>query len=519
MSPCIGRRGGVTGPIAAELAERACEAAATSALDGGDAPLTSAAAAMAAEWADATGVEAQSWDALSGLLYGAAETLAGIAETAENEALLTYLGYLGLLADPLSSAEVVTRRLFDLAVVEEAFLPPNADVYQPVELVQLSADTRGLLTPSNSTAASKLTGLQFHHFGAFYKKSWRANDWMWGRLDASGWLVHALLDPRRLRLLPDTSPPGDRAGTLIAQLAAFGTAELPAGEDANAALPTTASVRAELAFLDDASKPLPQGLPRTSMWLATAFQRLVAHEELPLLAEAVVGVNGTAVDRSPAESRTWARQVLTPGADFDELLKKCPIPRETLATDTGTPLMVHTLAKAAATTTGAVASVRQVPGPVRPAVTTAQTLALGGYRVTKAVGGLPRYLILAGLGLLVLGVGLATQSSDLFGITGLSAAALGAYLLTFGAWQFSSRLLAALAAVTVVGAVASLAAGSVRRWLFDTSATHQGYVTRELTWLGSNWWHPLVAVAILVLVLAALAGIFSGVGGSRKLPR
>jgi hypothetical protein len=55
---------------------------------------------------------------------------------------------------------------------------------------------------------------------------------------------------------------------------------------------------------------------------------------------------------------------------------------EKFTTDIQSPLMVHTVTKAAATTTAAVSSIRQVPGPLRPAITTAHTIALGGYLIT-----------------------------------------------------------------------------------------------------------------------------------------
>ena len=71
---------------------------------------------------------------------------------------------------------------------------------QALELVQMSSDTRTKLD-RRSLAEEKLTGMALHHFGAFYKASWRANDWMWGRIDGAGWLVHLLLDPRRLHQL------------------------------------------------------------------------------------------------------------------------------------------------------------------------------------------------------------------------------------------------------------------------------------------------------------------------------
>jgi predicted acylesterase/phospholipase RssA len=60
---------------------------------------------------------------------------------------------------------------------------------------------------------SKLLGLSAHHFGGFLRATWRANDWMWGRLDATGRLVDMLLDERRLRLLYS---PTDRDATTLA---------------------------------------------------------------------------------------------------------------------------------------------------------------------------------------------------------------------------------------------------------------------------------------------------------------
>ncbi len=57
--------------------------------------------------------------------------------------------------------------------------------------------------------------MQFHHFGAFYKRSWRANDWVWGRLDGAGWLVHVLLDPRRVRWIVAAGEPEDAEGSRV----------------------------------------------------------------------------------------------------------------------------------------------------------------------------------------------------------------------------------------------------------------------------------------------------------------
>jgi hypothetical protein len=101
---------------------------------------------------------------------------------------------------------------------------------------------------------------------------------------------------------------------------------------------------------------------------------------------------GEQVDRSPSPTRTWASKVLEPGADLDALLATCPVPVEKFTTDIQSPLMVHAVTKAAATTTAAVSSIRQVPGPLRPAITTAHTIALGGYRIANATNARPRTL-------------------------------------------------------------------------------------------------------------------------------
>ena len=97
-----------------------------------------------------------------------------------------------------------SRRLFDLAATERALLPVDSGPDQPLHLIQASAETTTLLDPDRSTAQQKLTGLQLRNFGAFYKRSWRANDWMWGRLDGarphpSGPRAHPLPAPDRRR--------------------------------------------------------------------------------------------------------------------------------------------------------------------------------------------------------------------------------------------------------------------------------------------------------------------------------
>ncbi|QIM21165.1 DUF3376 domain-containing protein [Phycicoccus sp. HDW14] len=69
----------------------------------------------------------------------------------------------------------------------------------PVELVQLSAQTQNPSTEFSRTADDKLGGWSLNRFGGFLKRSWRVNDWTWGRVDAATVLARTVLSPARLR--------------------------------------------------------------------------------------------------------------------------------------------------------------------------------------------------------------------------------------------------------------------------------------------------------------------------------
>lgn len=436
--------------------------------------------------------------------------------------LRTYLGYLLQEDNPLA----VARRLFELSAAQRAMLPIDADVDQPVELIQLSADTRNALDPSRATAADKLTGEQLHHFGAFYKRSWRANDWMWGRLDGAGWLVHLLLNPPRIQTIADdrAKPGSSKAAWFAEQLETIGAPALPLPAPPGAApvLVDSAAIARELAYLDSPELPVPTSLPVTALWLAQAWQVQIAAEELQVVAHSVRdGRDDSTTARRPnaigSASAAWADTLLkVPPATLPDraaaLLRSCPVPDETVGGEIGTPLMVRTLAKAAATATGAVGSVQQLPAVVRPAVTVMRTVTIGGYRVANGVKGVPARLILVGLGALILGVALAIQQSTVFGVTGLVLAGGGAYLIAFGAWQASSRLLAALLAITLLGAAFSLAIPAERRGLFGTSTTDTGVVGRRVHWLAISWWHPLVVLAVVLVCFALVAVVPTTIG-------
>ncbi|HEU5269580.1 MAG TPA: DUF3376 domain-containing protein, partial [Jatrophihabitans sp.] len=435
--------------------------------------------------------------------------------------LRSYGDYLAGAADLQS----VALRLFALHAAHRAMLPVDAQVDQPIELIQVSSDTRTLLDPNRSTAASKLTGMQLDHFGAFLKRSWRSNDWMWGRLDGAGWLTHLLLDPRRINAVA-TAKDGSRVTGFLDQLSGIGVPQPPAGTgipvgpsaDGTQQLLNLNSIRAELAFLDDAAVPVPASLPLTALWVSQGRQQQVAAEELAVLAGTIL--DNAAQESPTAAARNWAgtvQETTDRQAAAATLLTACPVPDERVMDELGTPLMVRTAAKAAAVTAAAVNSMPQVPGPVRPFTTTVRTITLAGYRVTNLVQAWPRRMILAGLALLLVGCLLATGQSAVFGLSGALIAAVGGYLLVFGAWQTSRAVLAAVLAATAVGGAAALTFPSVRGGLFGVSGQREGWLNERVFWLGSQWWHPLLGLGVLLTVLALLGVLFARHGRSRPL--
>ncbi|MDG5802270.1 patatin-like protein [Streptomyces ossamyceticus] len=246
--------------------------------------------------------------------------------------------------------DAVARRLFDLLAAQRVIFPDEQAARQRVELIQMSADTRTLLD-DRQTAEQKLTGLQLHHFGAFFKRSWRANDWMWGRLDGAGWLVHVLLTPQRLKSLAAEGVP---VGERLREIA--GT-EAPSG----VFTPGAEGEPAELAFLTaDDTTPLPASLPQTSMWVALGLQRLIAAEELPCVAEQAEADQKAGGARAAADFLKHyrarypdSRRPVDPET-VGEFLRACRVSEETFQREKDSRLLRNTVSHTAVVTANAV---------------------------------------------------------------------------------------------------------------------------------------------------------------------
>ena len=473
------------------------------------------------------------------------------------ESIDAYLRYFG--GAPV--APQLADRLLKLLLAERSLLPVEPEVDQPVEFVQFSANTRTLLAPQDDSvptpeqldSVTKLRGVEFHHFAAFYKSSWRAWDWMWGRLDGSGWLVHILLDPRRILAIaedqPDAFPEGERAATFAALLRE--TVGLPDN------LPGDCLAK-DLAFLDQHTADIPVSLPNSALFLVQAWQNLIAANELPAVAGRIVADGGRLpplIDPRPRQdpgkpastekdqptwtrvadsarrtwhgAAAWRRQNQSMSAPPDAWVTKvlnlqqqnakpqdlarqlpgCPVRQETLAGQVRTPAFVRLATKAAAVATAAVATAPEAPGAVRPVLTSARTITRTGYMATKVTGGAAWKTLVAGILLAVVGGVLATQGMIVVGLTGTIIALVGLYLIALGAWGIHRGVLGALIAITAIALPALLILHWVRIELWGTGQdSTSGLVPRDvLPWLRSSWWAGLVVLGGIILVAVLLS--------------
>jgi predicted acylesterase/phospholipase RssA len=104
------------------------------------------------------------------------------------------------------AADDMARRLLQADVAWRGLRGPLEDEYQAsarYEFLRLNATAPVAFGDGRAgRPQDKLFGMQLGHFAAFMCGGWRANDWLWGRLDGAARLVDLLLAPTRLRLSP-----------------------------------------------------------------------------------------------------------------------------------------------------------------------------------------------------------------------------------------------------------------------------------------------------------------------------
>lgn len=260
-----------------------------------------------------------------------------------------------LVPDEATVADVL-RNMLRLEVVHVAFTGVSDEPEQAVELVQISSLEKELVT-----------GIQLHHFGAFYRQSWRANDWLRGRVDGSTQLIQMLLAPERLRQIYDKDW---RSALAALRTAAVGRddgehyTELCERWDAE-----EGRLSAELQVLakDD---PLPRTFPLVAERISCRIRTEFLMQELDSLADAAVN-EPDAVEAG----EKWGKEVRTtlrrPGKNrtepsafaLEKLLKDSAtaVGKQTIAQEAarGSDTFARTASHATATLTATAASVKK----------------------------------------------------------------------------------------------------------------------------------------------------------------
>src|SRR5262249_54455981 len=115
--------------------------------------------------------------------------------------------------------------LLAMEVVQNSDTVNSPSVPFPFEFLFMSAGVENSLLHGAREPKEKLAGIKLNHFAGFLKRSWRANDWLWGRMDGVEHVLRALFDleyvvaldedhHRRLADIAFPSEPADEAGVL-----------------------------------------------------------------------------------------------------------------------------------------------------------------------------------------------------------------------------------------------------------------------------------------------------------------
>ncbi len=169
-----------------------------------------------------------------------------------------------------------------------------ASIYErdEIELVRISPADAQILLSRRTPWQDKVAGDSLGHFGGFLKSTWRANDILWGRLDAATILLDTFLDVKRVRSL---HPNPGRVRELLKQ---YLVRPLIEGMQS----PDPATTHYERA-LDDAWPPGAVDWRNLDAQALTAVRDLIMHRaQIEILQEELPRVIATSV----AESLEWS---------------------------------------------------------------------------------------------------------------------------------------------------------------------------------------------------------------------
>ena len=423
-------------------------------------------------------------------------------------------------ADP-ARTDLTLRRLVALEILQVSRDPRGSFPEQAVELMQISARTPDVFRHLDRVD-EKLTGVQLGHFGAFYRKAWRANDWLWGRLDGAARAVELLLDPRRLRQVHfgAARPPAPGARDhVLGEIRTIAEGSDPALSPwlAKRWKAVEHAVRDELAYLDDGSLPIPARLPNAVKALTMRVQLEILVEEMPGLAATIredemrgATVPAEAITFADAVDRAEAEPQRRPAA-YVAAHRLNHVGRERI-TDVRASDYLSTVATQAAGVAASVAQssasglgfLRRFLHPLRGVALTLHVLARsaldrGGESRTHRAGVIGLFVT---AGLLVAAAVWRSEPGLLLGSTALVVVVT---TLAWAAIRVRAPALFAILSLTAVSVVAVLSAAPLYEWVRD----------REPPADGAIHWIAQRSVPLAVVLLVAGFGLL-GVLSSRS---
>jgi patatin-related protein len=363
---------------------------------------------------------------------------------------------------------------------------PATGTSLPIRLVQLSLQTPHRWAVHSTTPDDKAAGMELARFGGFLKRSWRMNDWLWGRLDAAVVLCRTVLDPERLGQVGALAEgiPVDReeldgitqlGGTEFATLRAALLDGEPEPRQMQL-LAQAAAAELERALLGDPRQT--SFLDNLAAYAAFPIQARIALEELPVIASAIAqdGVEGAGKrsrgERFLASEKGLLEDVrdhrpgqpgwLELGARALTVFDAAGIGREPLADEAGSDAMVRTTTKAAAVAATLVDSGRFGVSAIRPVTSVVRGASLLPYWIVNGLaGGAPLARFLATLGLVGGGVLLALGLFGVLGWAGPVSGTVGAATLIAALGYSALRTGSLLHGVALLGPVLPLAAYAI----------------------------------------------------------
>lgn len=160
-------------------------------------------------------------------------------------------------------------------VIQTMLLGDIVSREQSVELQVISWNAVDHLTGRKTD--DKLAGTELARLGAFLKRSWRANDWFWGRMDGASRLVEMLLAPQHLHRTLRNS---DANAAITKFLEASVFSQLTDTDRST----ISGELLAIVAEADERRAPRPS---KTIQLVAREIQLAIAREELPHVADAI----------------------------------------------------------------------------------------------------------------------------------------------------------------------------------------------------------------------------------------